>query len=528
MRLNGLSSLERICGAILLPLMCLSSLTLAQWPRFHGNSLNTGVVPGAQGRSGTFSELWVYPLKYNTDSSPALADLDDDGLLEVVIGSNTDTLYAFNGEDGSILWSSCNGMYTSSSPIINDIDGDQKPEVVFATDSSLIVLQGESGELVWSRPVDGGFGISPCTADLDGDGRPEVIWTGLTRTSAFDGETGAVLWSAEGYSAVWYGSAVAEDTDLDGSAEVMAFTLDPSPAFCLLDGTDGSLIWSTPISVQGSITTPAAAFADLDMNGYPEIVSCSGDNDLYVMNADDGSILWSLEFPGNYIYSSPCLIDLDGNDSLEIVVALYNTKELRAYTCTGDIVWSSSVDFWPLCTAAIEDIDGDQTLEIIQTSSYPSGSLQVFDAETGAEEWKLSFSEFIFTSPAIGDLDGDGYYDFVFACDNGYIYAMSTEPQGIDPESSNDPLNSMVCPNPFRSSVSISFELSEPGYTSIEVIDLSGRLVCSLAESELESGQHSFTWDGRNKSGELVSSGMYICRIQSGRMTESVSLCLLR
>jgi len=83
-------------------------------------------------------------------------------------------------------------------------------------------------------------------------------------------------------------------------------------------------------------------------------------------------------------------------------------------------------------------------------------------------------------------------------------------------------------PNPFYSAASISFELSEPGYTSIKLYDLAGRIVCSLTESELGAGQHSYVWDGTNQSGEPVASGLYICRIQSGEISEITRLCLLR
>lgn len=534
MRQDGRLSFVRICGVMLLPLICLSSLTLAQWPRFHGNSLNTGVFPGAQGRSGTYTELWVFPIATYTNSSPALADLDGDGLLEVVIGANQEALYALNGEDGSILWQYLlPGTSNSSSPVIADLDNDSLPEVVFATEDSIRILQGESGVLAWSKPVTGEMGVSPCIADLDGNGTQEVVFTenqSGSNTTAYNGETGEVLWSVASYFNSTYGSTVAEDTNLDGTAEVMAMRITPSPAFCLLDGEDGSLIWSTPVNDIGIPRTPAPAFADLDQDGYLEIVSCGGDNDLYVMNASDGSILWSIEFTTSAdFFSSPCLIDLDGNDSLEIVVGLYDEQELRAYTCTGDLIWTTSVANWPLGTPAIEDIDGDQTLEIIQTSVYiTAGAVQFFDAATGIEEFKISFNSAVGTSPAIGDLDGDGFYDFVFGCHNGNIYAMTSETQGIDPQSSISPFNFMISPNPFSSSASITFELSEPEYTSIQVFDLTGRMLCSLAESELDSGQHSYLWDGMDQNGEPVSSGIFLCRIQSGEISETANLCLLR
>ncbi|MCD4700438.1 MAG: T9SS type A sorting domain-containing protein, partial [Candidatus Aegiribacteria sp.] len=98
---------------------------------------------------------------------------------------------------------------------------------------------------------------------------------------------------------------------------------------------------------------------------------------------------------------------------------------------------------------------------------------------------------------------------------------------GISLESTRR-LGLCASPNPFHSSASISFELSEPGYTSIEVYDLSGRIVCSLNDSELSAGEHSVQWDGRRQNGEPVSAGLYLCRIQSGSIAETTGLCLLR
>ena len=98
---------------------------------------------------------------------------------------------------------------------------------------------------------------------------------------------------------------------------------------------------------------------------------------------------------------------------------------------------------------------------------------------------------------------------------------------GINLEPSHR-LGLCASPNPFHSSATISFELSEPGYTSIEVYDLSGRIVYTLENSELAAGVHSVQWNGRRQNGEPVSAGLYFCRIQSGNITETTGLCLLR
>ena len=186
------------CSWIILLLLVACSSALAQWERFHGNSMNTGVVPGSQGRPGSLSELWTFDILGYSNSSPALADLDGDGLLEVVFGSWNEALFALNGEDGSILWSypiTLSG--NSGAPIIADIDNDQKPEVVFASNDTLYAFEGESGILIWSQKLGpSGIGAGPCAADLDGDGTIEVVFGEHSLTRSFDGETGSVIWTA--------------------------------------------------------------------------------------------------------------------------------------------------------------------------------------------------------------------------------------------------------------------------------------------------------------------------------------------
>ena len=499
----------------------------AQWPRFHGNSLNTGVIPGAQGGSSDYTMLWQFKMLDYTNSSPALADLDCDSLLEVVIASHQENLNVLNGEDGSILWTyPLSSTNNNGSPVITDLDGDDNPDIAFATAETLYVFKGETGAVIWSVPASSNAtGKSPATGDIDGDGNPEVVYSYGDSTKAYDGETGTVIWAEEGYWVSDYSSPVAEDTDSDGCAEVMVYLLNEAD-FCLLDGTDGSLIWQTPTPSAFFSAAPASAFADIDLDGSPEIVSCAGSNDLYALNASDGLMEWSTQLPGTP-HSSPCLLDIDGNDSLEIVVGVYQEMELRAYTCTGDSIWLAQLQGMPLGTPAVADMDGDGELEIIQTTGYPSGAVQIFDAKTGAQEWILEYgiTGMIGSSPAIGDLNGDGCYDFVYGCHDRWVYAYTSSPQGIEPGSSLDPVFASAAPNPFTSEVSITVELPEPGSVSIRVYDLSGRFIRSLENSELGTGDHVYNWNGSNHLGETVSSGLYICRIQHNGTIETVGLC---
>lgn len=84
-------------------------------------------------------------------------------------------------------------------------------------------------------------------------------------------------------------------------------------------------------------------------------------------------------------------------------------------------------------------------------------------------------------------------------------------------------------PNPFRSLTAIPFELAGEARVSLAIFDVRGRRVRSLIDTEVRApGRHFAAWDGREDSGRPVASGVYLYRIQSGRMSETRGMVLLR
>lgn len=72
------------------------------------------------------------------------------------------------------------------------------------------------------------------------------------------------------------------------------------------------------------------------------------------------------------------------------------------------------------------------------------------------------------------------------------------------------------CPNPFRVRTSIPVDLPEQMDVSLEVYDLSGRLVTTLADGMMTAGSHMIEWNGRDASNGLVPSGIYMYRLRTG------------
>ena len=83
-------------------------------------------------------------------------------------------------------------------------------------------------------------------------------------------------------------------------------------------------------------------------------------------------------------------------------------------------------------------------------------------------------------------------------------------------------------PNPFNPATNISFALDKPGHTELSIYNLMGQKVTTLMNEYLNAGQYNVVWDGRNDSGDPVSSGVYFYTIESGDRFDSKKMLLLR
>ena len=69
-------------------------------------------------------------------------------------------------------------------------------------------------------------------------------------------------------------------------------------------------------------------------------------------------------------------------------------------------------------------------------------------------------------------------------------------------------------PNPFTSNTNVSFTLAREAALSIEVYDITGRLVRVLAQDEVrEAGHNEFPWDGKTSAGDVLARGVYFAQI---------------
>ena len=83
-------------------------------------------------------------------------------------------------------------------------------------------------------------------------------------------------------------------------------------------------------------------------------------------------------------------------------------------------------------------------------------------------------------------------------------------------------------PNPFNASTELTFSLPVEADVIVEVMNISGRVVNTLLNSEMQSGVHSVRWDGTDDSGKELSSGVYFYRLRTDGYSETRKMMLLK
>lgn len=83
-------------------------------------------------------------------------------------------------------------------------------------------------------------------------------------------------------------------------------------------------------------------------------------------------------------------------------------------------------------------------------------------------------------------------------------------------------------PNPFSRNTAIRFELPERVNVSMKVYDAQGRMVAELLRRPAGPGKLQYTWDGRDRNGRDLASGIYFLRFEAGIYTSTRKLVIIR
>jgi hypothetical protein len=110
--------------------------------------------------------LWRFKTGGKVRSSPTVGDINNDGKLEVIFGSDDGKIYCLN-QNGNLLWS-----YDTQSPVrstagIADIDNDEDLEIVIGSDNAKIYCLNFEGDYEWIYTLSGAIRSSPAIGNIN-------------------------------------------------------------------------------------------------------------------------------------------------------------------------------------------------------------------------------------------------------------------------------------------------------------------------------------------------------------------------
>ncbi|MEO0094102.1 MAG: FG-GAP-like repeat-containing protein [candidate division WOR-3 bacterium] len=333
-----------------------------------------------------------------------------------------------------------------------DFDGDGKLEVIRPTTMNQIYVWRFDGTLYpgWPRTLNnaGQYAAAVADVDLDGDYEICVNTRGLTsggKVYLFD-ENGNNKpgWPFTGpHNGNFAESPCLADVNGDDTLEIIVGERDwPIGHLHVLryDGTEFSSAW--PCSLD-HVPTGTAAVADINLDGVKEIIYYSY-NSLYVFDPN-GRILegWPQTTPNgrHFSYQSAALADVDGDDTLEIITAMHqNGGGVYVWRHNGILMngWPFDFSRWTYCPPTIADLYRNHDLKIIcGLSGIVGGAADVLYAFDDNASVLNGFPIFQPNGDAaegnitVADIDGDGDMEIIFSSNlmttadtAGYLYAV--------------------------------------------------------------------------------------------------------
>ena len=141
------------------------------------------------------------------------------------------------------------------------------------------------------------------------------------------------------------------------------------------------------------------------------------------------------------------------------------------------------------------------------------------------ENWLIAQDEDLLVSYNI--VGGSGYFPGAVGNWWEFVYNdLSTTPAGETPAAGHLLLGN--APNPFNPSTEISFEMGRADHARLNVYDLAGNLVRTLVDEQREAGLHTVTWNGRDNTGRLAATGVYLYRFEAGQSVQTRRMTLVK
>lgn len=341
--------------------------------------VNTGGVPNA-GRvyllDPTGTDLPGWPLNFSDHwmiNAPAVADVDGDGILDIVTGERVNSSQGFvhalkmDGTPINANWPVEVAATPAFTPSIADVDNDGNTDVVIAASSAGMYIFDNQGQVFPGFPVfDPNVSYSyqsPILADLDGDDDLEIIGSNHGNAPGF-----YVMEHDGTYKAGWpiaiggwtYSPATVLDVDNDGIFEIFMSDRNTSgttgvelPVIYGLD-PDGNNLPNFPIEKYGG-AEGVLSIADVNADGvldivFPSVITdAAGEGYIHAYSLDgSGEIAGFPLRPHGFTFMNGAVMgDVDNDGLLDLTANSYTLTFGTGIDSTFVNVYNLNVPYDP-------------------------------------------------------------------------------------------------------------------------------------------------------------------------------------
>ncbi len=495
--------------------------------------------------------------------SPTLSDLDDNGTMEIILGTRTGQAYVYKG-DGTVYpgWPKVMDRYVGASASAGDVNADGVMDVVMES-RNLLYVWNKDGQILPGFPfsildslVGSNSYSAPVLVDLTGDGKLEIVFCSHSDVTNAGGIIYAVKHDGTNLPGFpktvpnWiYGAPIVADIDGDSQLEIIIgeYGSSPTPAFSVFAyNLDGSLATNFPMGpYHGSANQ--ITVADIDNDNQFEIIfdenlTEGGLGRYRALNMDGTDVSGLLFFlMQNTSFQQPLLGDLNNDGILDLVGGSFNfdinNKQVFLY------VWNTGLPYNPTkIVNAMYQFNPQHTGIFVDPSTIPV-ELESFTASVNSNIVNLNWvtaTELNNTGFDIEQsIDNSSWNKIGFVIGNGttteksfYTFTDKNPYEGksyyrlkqIDYDGTftysnmvsvsigllNDFSLDQNYPNPFNPATIIKYNLPEESTVQMMVVNILGEVVTELINEVEASGSHQIIFNASN-----LTSGIYFVKINA-------------